>query len=246
MDINRLKELADRSYNSGMYTFTDFVDMAQLSEYYEHEKELSYAHPEAFGGYELAERKVIRFGNEESLGYSQDYPVTALSILPVNKKFSDKLSHRDFLGALMNLGIKRELLGDIFVRDNEAYVFCLDSIAEYIISNLSRVKHTTVKVQVCQDVSSISTPKTEDKLIQVSSVRADAVIARVYNLSRQEAYALFPEGLVYINGRLTTENAKGLTAGDQISVRGKGKFRFETEGGLSRKGKINCQISIYI
>ena len=121
----------------------------------------------------------------------------------------------------MNLGIKRELLGDIFVRDNEACVFCLDSIADYIISNLSRVKHTTVKVQVCQDVSSISTPKTEDKLIQVSSVRADAVIARVYNLSRQEAYALFPEGLVYINGRLTTENAKGLTAGDQISVRGK-------------------------
>ena len=244
-DKQRLKELADRSYSQGQYTFSDFMSLAEQSVYYECERELSYAHPTLFGGCEQAERKMIRFGSEEELGYIQDFPISAIRIRPVVSKFSDDLNHRDFLGALMNLGIKREMLGDIFVKDNEACVFCKDSLAGFISENLIRIKHTSVIASITDDVSDITMPELEDKLIQVSSVRIDAVISRVYGLSRQEALDLFPRGLVFLNGKACTENARALKADDIISVRGKGRFEFAQETGLSKKGKINCKVKIY-
>ena len=244
-DKQRLKELADRSYSQGQYTFTDFMSLAEQSVYYECERELSYAHPTLFGGCDIAERKMIRFGSEEELGYVQDFPIAAIRIRPVMNKFSDNLNHRDFLGALMNLGIKREMLGDIFVKGNEACVFCRDSLAEFISENLTRIKHTSVIASVTDDISDITRPILEDKVIQVSSVRIDAVISRVYNLSRQEALDLFPGGLVFLNGRECTENAKLLKEEDIVSIRGKGKFEFSKEMGLSKKGKSNCIVRIY-
>ncbi len=246
MDIlQRLNDLAERSYNNGVYTFTDFMSMAELSDYYEHEKDLRYACPSLCGGSELSERKMIRFGNEETLGYAQDFPIVLLSIRPLSSKFADDLNHRDFLGALMNLGIKRETLGDIFVKENEAFVFCKDNIAEFIIENLTRVKHTVVSVKVTDITEDIAAPLKEDKLIQISSQRIDAVIAKVYNLSRQDALSLFPPGLVYLNGRCLSENSKQLRPGDIISVRGHGKFEYAEETGLSKKGKLNCRVKLW-
>ena len=85
----------------------------------------------------------------------------------------------------------------------------------------------------------------EEKVIQVASGRIDAVIAKVYNLSRQDAIALFPAGLVYLNGMECTENAKAHKVGDVIAVRGRGKFEYDRESGLSKKGKLNCVVLIY-
>lgn len=246
MEAHRLRELADRSYNNGQYTFTDFLSVAELAVFYDNEAELRFAHPTLFGGCDVSERKMIRFGSEEDLGYVQDFPITALVITPVADRFADDLNHRDFLGALMNLGIKREMLGDIFVRDKKACVFCRDSIAGYIADNLSRVRHTTVRVEITEDIPDIASHETEERIIQVSSQRIDAVISRVYNLSRQEAVNMFPAGLIFLNGRSCTENARQLKDGDVISVRGKGKFEYAGELGLSKKGKLNCRVRIYV
>ncbi len=246
MDIQRLKELADRSYNSGQFVFTDFLSVAELALYYDNEAEFGYAHPTLSGGCEVSERKMIRFGSEEDLGYTQDFPIKALRITPLADKFADELNHRDFLGALMNLGIKREMLGDIFVWDKSACVFCKESITEYIIDNLSRVKHTSVRVEVTTDTDDIAINEMQDRIIQVSSQRIDAVIAKVYNLSRQEALNMFPAGLIYLNGRSCTENARQLKPGDVISARGKGKFEYAEEMNLSKKGKLNCRVRIYV
>ena len=220
--------------------------MADLSDYYEKERELRFATPALFGGCDIAERKMIRFGNPDELGYEQDFPITALIINPAAAKFADDLNHRDFLGSLMNLGIKRELLGDIFVKEKAACVFCKDSIAEYIIENLTRIKHTTVKVSYAtpEDTETITAPTTSEKVIQVPSLRLDAVIARVYNLSRNDAVTACASGLVFLNGRECTENAKDLKPVDVISVRGHGKFEFSEETGVSKKGKINCKVII--
>ena len=247
MDQHRLQELADRSYSGGNFTFTDFLSVAELAAYFEMERELQYASPTLFGGSELAERQMIRFGNPEEIGYDHPFPIAALLIRPLIEKFSDDLTHRDFLGALMNLGIRRELLGDIFVKDNCACVFCKDSIADFIISELTRIKHTSVKVSPADEelVSRITAPILEDKMIQVSSCRIDAVIAKTYNLSRSDALALFPAGLVYRNGLVCTENARELAAGDVVSVRGYGKFQFSGDRSVSKKGKLNCVVRIY-
>jgi len=241
----RLTELANRSYNNNQYTFTNFLSVQELSEFYGMERELSFAGITVYGGCDIAERQMVRFGSEASLGYVEDFPIAAILIKPLSSKFSDDLNHRDFLGALMNLGIKRETLGDIFVKGNEACLFCIDSMAEYITENLTRIKHTTVIATVVEDVSNITEPTLEDKLIQVNSERIDAVIAKVYNLSRGDALDLFPKNLVFLNGRLCTENAKNLKAEDKVSVRGFGKFIFSNVAGVSKKGKTNCLIKIY-
>ena len=219
--------------------------MAELSVFYDYENELRYASPEIFGGCEIAERKMIRFGDEKDIGYVIDFPIVALRISPLAAKFADKLNHRDFLGALMNLGIKREVLGDIYVKDKAALVFCKDTIANYIMENLTRVKHTSVKVEVSDNTDDLITPTLEDKVIQVASVRIDAVIAKAYNMSRQEVLTPFKSGFVFLNGRVCTENAKTLSSGDIISDRGYGKFEFAEELNVSKKGKTNCKIRIY-
>ncbi|MCR5420364.1 MAG: hypothetical protein K6E98_05120 [Lachnospiraceae bacterium] len=247
MDImQRLEELARRSYNNSQYLFTDFLSMAELSQYYEHERELSYSCPVLYGGCEAAERRMIRFGSGELLGYEQDFPITALRIRPVQDKFAEELNHRDYLGALMNLGIKREMLGDIFIKDKSALVFCKDSIAGFVPANLTRVRHTSVIVEETEDFDDFSEPEKQEKMIQVSSARIDAVISRVYNLSRQEALALFLSGLVYLNGRSVSENAKQLRTDDIVSVRGRGKFEFGGEINTSKKGKLNCRVRLYV
>lgn len=241
----RLTELANRSYNNNQYTFTNFLSVQEISEFYEMERELSFAGITVFGGCEIAERQMIRFGSEQNLGYEEVFPIVSIKIKPISSKFSDDLNHRDFLGALMNLGIKRETLGDIFVKGNEACLFCIDSMAEYITENLTKIKHTTVMASVVEDVSNITEPTFEDKIVQVNSERIDAVIAKVYNLSRGDSLELFPKNLVFLNGRLCTENAKTLKAQDKVSVRGFGKFMFWELAGVSKKGKTNCHIKIY-
>ena len=245
MQSQRFKELANRSYNNNHYTYTSFLSMAELSEYYEMERELAFACPKVFGGCEIAERKVVRFGNPDDIGYEDEFPIVSIVIKPLMSKFSDNLNHRDFLGALMNLGIKRETLGDIFVRDNQACLFCLESMSEYIVENLTRIKHTSVSAKIEEDVSDITAPVLQEKIIQVASERIDAVVAKVYNLSRQDSLEMFPKNLIFLNGKLCTENAKALKNEDVISVRGQGKFVFAEIINESKKGKSNCRILIY-
>lgn len=243
--IQRIGDLAERSYNNNQYTFTNFLSVAELSAFYESQKEFAYAKPAVWGGCEVAERCMIRFGDAQEWGYEEDFPIAAIEIKPLQEKFADNLNHRDFLGALMNLGIKREMLGDIFVKGNAACVFCVASMAEYIVDNLTRIKHTSIMAKVSEDVSDITKPDMKEMILQVASQRVDAVIAKTYNMSRNTAVELFPKSLVFINGRICTENAKPLKQGDTVSVRGFGKLRYDGETGISKKGKLNCRVWLY-
>ena len=242
----RFSELADRAYNENRFMFTDFLDMSQLSQFYDMERELSYAGTLVYGGAAGTERCMVRFGMPENCGYDAESPIDILLISPVQKKFSDSLTHRDFLGSITGLGIERTKVGDIMVRENEAYVFVADSISDYIIESLGYVKHTHVKVEKCAALPEALSPKFSEENIIVSSNRLDAVIAKVYNLSRDHAVRYISEGRVFINGREMTGNAKSLKPGDVVSVRGQGKFIFDSEGGTTRKDKLYINIRRYI
>ncbi len=244
--INRINELAEKSYNENRFVFTDFLDMSQLSTYYSLERNLAYVGSSVSGGTDGCERCMVRFGNPDSLGYEEAFPIVLLHISPVQKKFSDVLTHRDFLGSVIGLGIERTKLGDIIVRDNEGYIFVSEGISEYIIENLTKVKHTNVRVIKCLDIPEAVTPKFSEESIIVSSNRLDAIIARVYKLSRDLAVRYISEGKVFLSGRQMTENAKQLKEGDTVSVRGKGKFIFEGEGGNTRKDKLYIKIKKYV
>ena len=242
----RFEELAERAYAENRFLFTDFLDISQLSSFYDMERDLSYAGTLVSGGTEGCERCMVRFGSSDNAGYEEAFPILLLKISPLQKKFSDELSHRDFLGSLIGLGLERTKIGDIVVRDNEAYVFVADSIGDYITDTLNKVKHTSVRVEKCDEIPEQLAPKFEEESIIVSSNRLDAVIAKVYNLSRDLAVRCISEGKVFINGREMTGNAKSLKPGGIVSVRGKGKFIFESEGGSTRKEKLYINIKRYI
>lgn len=243
---NRIREQANRAYNEGRYVFTDFMGIAELAVYYRIKNELSFVDSKVFGGTETSERGIIRFGSEELCGYDEEFPIVLLSIEPVQKKFADRLTHRDFLGSVIGLGLERDKLGDIFIQESTGYIFVMDSIAEYIENTLTYVKHTKIRVKRCESLPENVGPKLAEKNILVSSNRIDAIVSKVYGLSREESLTLFRDGNIYLNGVEMTSNAKSLSPDDIVSVRGYGRFIFKELSGLTRKNKQNIIVEVYI
>ena len=244
---NRIKDLAEKSFRQNTYTFTGFLGLSEQDVFWKLEsgQELAYACWQLWGGYEESERKVVRFGSQEELGYEEAYPIVCIHIQPLMAKFADALSHRDFLGALMNLGIERSTLGDIRVVEKEAYLYCLSSIADYICESLDKVKHTNVKCTVVTETQDIPQEEPEEMVVQLPSLRLDACLAKVYKESRNTILDMFRTGKVYVNGKLCENNSKQLKEGEVINLRGYGKFIFDGMQNETKKGKLNVRIRIY-
>lgn len=246
----RFVDLYNKSFKQNTFEFTDFLSVSEQSEIYEI-KEIS---PDAFtvsGGFCDAERCMVRFGNVSELGYEEPFPISILKIEPLSVKFSDELSHRDFLGALMNLGIKRETLGDIIVAGEKtggkiinctAFLFCMDNMAEYIIASLDKVKHTTVRVSKVEELPALAIPEPEEYEFQSASERLDGIIAGLYNKSRSEVKNYFTGKLVFLNGRLIENPGHTLKEGDRVTVRGFGRLTYIGVNGVSKKGRLYIKV----
>ena len=242
----RFIELAHKSYNSGIFLFTDFLGLAEQSAFAEIKREISGIKYTAFGGAEGAERVIIRFGSEEEIGYSLPFPISIIKAEPLSQKYADKLTHRDFLGAILNLGIERDTIGDIAIIDNVGYIFAREDIAGFIAEGLTRVKRTDVKATVVTTLPEGQLYRTEEKQIQVSSERLDAVIAKAFSLSREDAQSLFKKRLVFVSGKCTENTSYVPKENEVISVRGHGRFIYLGARSLSRKGKINLALDMYV
>lgn len=241
----RFAELAKRSYTQNMFTFTDFLSLPELDLFYQNEPQLRFAGVTVFGGADGADRKVIRFGNPEELGYEETFPIVCIGIEPLIEKFGENLNHRDYLGALMNLGIERENLGDIFIKGKNGYVFCLERIADYIMENLSQVRHTHVKLRILEREEEFVQKEIEEIVVLAASERIDGVISKVYNMSRSQSIDYFRAKKIYVNSRLCENNSYQLKIGDVISVRGYGKFVYNGVGYQTKKGKLSVKVGIY-
>ena len=242
---NRFRDLAAKAFSQNMFTFTGFLGLAEQDVFWQVEREVSYAGYTLFGGAQETSRQMVCFGSEELFGYQVDFPIVCIHIRPLLAKFADPLSHRDFLGALMNLGIERTTLGDIRVGDKEAYLFCMDTIADYICENLTKVKHTNVRCTVVAEAAAVPEEEPEIKCVQVPSLRVDAVLAKVYNKSRESCLELFRTQKVYVDGRLCENNARQLKPGETVNARGYGKFRVLGEVKETRKGKLSLETAVF-
>lgn len=244
--INRIKDLAKTAYNQNRYTFSNFLTVEEQTIIESQKSEISYCPYEYFGGHENCERRIIRFGSEEMMGYIEDYPITILLVEPLLDKFSDDLNHRDYLGSLMNLGINRNVIGDILIKGKKTYVFCLSETSEYIISELTRIKHTSVKItkvnETCDDLKT----ELEDIEVLVSSPRIDAIVASICKISRGKSQDLFKEKKVFINNKICENNSLALKPGNIISIRGIGKFIYEGEGSKTRKDRVYVKLKKYV
>lgn len=242
---NRLHDLAEKSFQQGIFTFTGFLGLSEQEVFWREESSLSYAGYCLAGGYEGADRAMLRFGDAGELGYDVPFPIVCVHIQPLAQKFADELSHRDFLGALMNLGIERSTIGDIKAGEKQAYLFCQDSIAAFICENLSQVKHTHVKCAIVEDMGSLPREEPLTVNIQVQSLRVDGVLAKVYSLSREKSLELFRAGKVYVNGRICENNSRQLEIGETVNARGYGKFVLTGEPRETRKGKLAVEAAVY-
>lgn len=251
---NRLIELADKAYARNIYTYTPFLGLAEQQAFYAVEREVSYAGVRMEGGAPLCERKIIRFGDP---GYEEAFPIARIAVRLKNPKFAERLTHRDFLGAVMHLGIERDVVGDIFepagkqggasgaTATGEATLFCHENIADYIVENLDRVRHTNVSCKRAEGEIELEMAEPERISITVASPRVDGVISKVYNLSREESRELFNNGRIFINGIQAQNLACQLKEEDAVTVRGFGKFIFYGQTGVSRKGKDRVEVGVF-
>lgn len=242
----RFVELSRKSFNAGIFTFTDFLGLAEQSAFNEIKKELRGVKYEAFGGAAGAERVIIRFGSEEELGYSLPYPISIIKVAPLSPKYADRLTHRDFLGAILNLGIERDTLGDIVIIDNEGYVFALENIAPYIADGIVKIKRTDVSAKIVTELPEGELYRTERRMVQISGERLDAVVAKVFSLSREDAQNLFKRRLVFVDGREIDSTSYTPKENEKISVRGHGRFIYIGKQSLSKKGKLNVAVDVYV
>ncbi|MFR4319365.1 MAG: YlmH/Sll1252 family protein [Eubacterium sp.] len=149
------------------------------------------------------------------------------------------------LGAILNLGIVRSKIGDIFIKDNIAYVYCLEDIAKFISDNLTKIKHTIVKTDIT-DYKDISvTPDFKEIMGTIANIRLDSLIATAFGSSRNSIIPLIESGKVFINSKMTTNNGASIKDGDIISVRGKGRFIFDGVIKTTKKGRNLIKIRLY-
>ncbi len=241
--LAHIKDLSDRASDKSIFTFTNFLNEEEQNKILSEKKNLNKI--TVFGGCEGTQRNIIRFGDEDELYYSENFPVVCIKASPLNKKFSDELTHRDCLGALMNLSIEREYIGDIVIKDNIPYFFVIRKMSSFICENLTKIKHTDVRCSECEFDSDSALFKTEAMQLISSSLRADCVVCSVFNLSRSQAEMLFSAKKIFINSVQCENTSKQLKENDTVSVRGYGKFIFDKIISETKKGRLRLNIKIY-
>ena len=238
----RLIELSKTAYRRGIVTYSDFLNLNELNILHTTPRSEFDTPYETYGGYNDSERQMAAF-LPDALYYTHFYPIQILTIEPLQKKFAESLTHRDYLGAVLNLGIERSKIGDIIVMEQCAYLFVHESLADFICSDLTRIRHTSVMVTK-KDAEDFSyTPKYEEITGTVASVRLDSLLSLAFNSSRSKLVALIEGGKVFTNGKLMTTNSYQVKEGDIISVRQMGRFKYN--GILSQTKKGRYYVSLY-
>ena len=240
----RFGELSRTAYNRGIVTFSDFLNLNELNILHTIPKDQLSSRYETFGGYDFSERQMAAF-LPDALYYEYEYPIQILEILPVNRKFAEELTHRDYLGAIMNLGIERSKIGDILTRKDSAILFLKEELAGYVSGELTKVRHTAVKVNLLSSFQEDFEPEYEVLKGTVPSVRLDTVLAIAYPLSRNKITSLIESARVFVNGRLITSNGYRLREEDIISVRKMGRIRYDGILSETKKGRYLITVRKY-
>ncbi len=247
---SRIKELDKLCYQRDILKTTGFLSIEEQAVYNSLSKAglmTAASQRDLVSGHEYGDRAVLFFipkymDKEEAVRGK----LALVRIEPVNSKFSDDLNHRDYLGALMNLGIERNLIGDILTDGNMAYVFCLRDISDYILSELFRVKHTSVSCTLAELSECSIEPRFEELNVNVASERLDAIISSVWNLSRTISAGLIQKEAVTVDGKCITQTGNTLKDGERISVRGYGKFIYCGIDRSTKKGRLYVKIKKFV
>ncbi|MFN2746144.1 MULTISPECIES: YlmH family RNA-binding protein [Bacillus] len=189
-----------------------------------------------FGGFPEAERKRAVFYPEYVEPSAEDFQLQAYEVL-YPQKFAS-IEHRELLGSLMGIGLKRQKFGDLIFADGTWQFVCSEEVADFVFSQLGQIG----KVKVSLEKIPLSKLKVPEQAVEirddtVSSLRLDAVCSAVSRQSRQKAQVLVKNGLVKVNWKVIEDPSYTLLEGDMLSVRGFGRFRLKNIDGKTKKGK---------
>lgn len=261
-----LTECAYSASHKEIRIYTDFLNLNEISIFYElmHSSAITHAMlpqlPDVafslWGGITDAERRKICFHGDVIIKKAEiteidivnpsAFPISCIHVTPLNYKFSEILTHRDYLGAILNLGLLRSKIGDILIDEKDAYIFCDSLISGFITDNLVKVRNTNIRSSL-SDVSKLNIQKKYEIISgSVSSIRLDSIVKTAFHTSRSSIIPYINAGKVLVNGKEIVSNSFPVKEGDIISVRGFGKFKFGGQTGTTKKGKINISILKYI
>ncbi|MBE6772042.1 MAG: hypothetical protein E7547_07865 [Ruminococcaceae bacterium] len=252
--LAKIEDKARQCSENSMITNSGFLDMHERS--VAAEMRLQYADVKMifYGIFDGAERTVAVFlpeyvsaenADELSAYFDENPEDNPLAVINIEKdKFSPALGHRDYLGALMGLGIKRELTGDITVSENGCKMAVLSKIAPFIIENMDKAGRGTLKAEIIPVSQARECTKSAGvpDSFTVSSMRLDSVVKNAFRVSRGDASDAIESGTVFVNDVECTKPDKKVAAGDKIVFRRKGRIIVEDCSAVSKKGRIIVEI----
>lgn len=246
--LARIDDLAQEAENKGYITFSDFLDDHKQSLLAQSVGRLSVCMKRT-GGFEEAERVIAVFYPSYTKDMLQDVIDAELCLLKItlaDQRFLKKIpEHRDYLGAILGTGIKREKVGDILLSEDGAYVWALSEIVPYLIQELTSVGAALVSVKQVEKTEMPAPPKGKEEVISVSSLRLDAMISHGFRMGRTEAAKMIRAGLVFRTGVMVQDPDKQVSEGDKLTLRGRGRLVVKNIIGVSRSGRTQVTIEVF-
>ncbi len=230
-------DLARQSEQTGRFKFSNFLDERQILICEALLYKEGFDNYAFTGGYDGAVRRAVIFH-----GYGEEEP---FSPVVFNYREADKPSHRDFLGSLMALNIKREMIGDILVSDRRTVVFIMNSVLS-TVSDLTKIGRYGVNISCDFTLKDIPEQKFEKISATVQSLRLDSVLSCAIKTSREKTCELIRTKGVVLNHMEVFEPSTKMTEGDVFSVRGRGKYILAEIGGVSKKDRIFITVNKFI
>lgn len=243
---NHIEDQVEKALKSGIGA-TKFLTPTEQKEalsYIEHQKYKQKVDIVKEGGYDGPERARIIFINKQWGKFDRDQMVNAFVI---EHRKQDIIGHRDILGALMNMGIERNTIGDIETKGKQPTLVCLPEISQYILDNLTKIGNIGVIVRgIPLEKLGSRIEELERMHIIASSMRIDCLVAEIFNISRNEASNLIQQGKVSLNHKMVTKQDDKVQEGNTIALRGAGKVRVLVIDGKTKKDRIKLVIGRYV
>lgn len=238
-----ISDLAELSRKTSVPRFSRFLNERERSVAAETAR-AGNVDPFFYGGYDGAMRTLCGFFEgtyAEKMPKEELFPLCAVTF---SFKKSEQLSHRDFLGAILGLGLERSAVGDILVAEDHAVVFCINS-AEELVLGLTVIGKSGVKV--CRGIAGeLPLPKFETIDRTVSSLRLDCIVGACANISRSKSASLIGSGMVSADFLVCMNVSAGVREGEIISIRGFGRFKMSKIVGETKKGRIHVVIDKFV
>lgn len=231
--------------------YTDFLDMYQVSLVENFLRKINIKNYQLYGGYEEAERRILLVYpekyDEKMVAKNYDKIVKIVRvILPEEEK--GKYSHRNYLGGIVKLGLKREKVGDIIVQEQGADIITLEdfsSILKQELPDLTRFENSKIEIEDIQSLQKREVKMEQVKII-VPSLRLDNFVSDLARTSRSKAVQIMEQERVFVNGQNEKKASKQIKINDIITIRGKGRFVISSFDGTTRSGRTVVIVEKYV